>query len=113
MKDKSDVYYLIINSYYGDNYDELEKITEEIFNKAYDKEKCPLWNVYGEIDNKKFFDYESGFDIRKYSKPTPRGNVLSLFTKEYVITKSSSLDLIFSDKNKKLKITLIEGCTNE
>lgn len=113
LKDNKNVYELIINSYYNDNYNELEKVTEDIFNKVYNKENCPLWNVYGEIDNKKFFDFESEFDIRKYSRPTPRGNILSLFIKDTISTRSTSLDLIFPDKNKKIKITLIEGCVNE
>ena len=104
---------LIVSSYYNNDYKKLEIETENIFNKIYDKEKCPLWNIKGEIDDDKFFEFESGFDIRKYNRPTPRGNILNLFTQEYLLTKSSSIDLTLPDSSKKAKITLTEGCINE
>ena len=103
---------LIVDSYYNNKYDELEKISREIFKKVYDKEKCPLWNIKGKVDDNKFFEYESEFDVRKYTlNPNPR-NFLNLFNKNYISSKESSIEIILPE-NKKAKITLIEGCLNE
>ena len=113
LEDNSNIYDLIINSYYNNKYEKLDGVTLKIFNEVYDKEKCPLWNIKGEVDGKEFFEYESEFDIRKYTlNPNPR-NILQLFNKNYLIARSSSIDLMLPDKTKKMKITLTEGCLNE
>lgn len=112
LQDNSKIIDLVITSYYNDKYDKLEEETEKIFNKIYDKEKCPLWNVKGELDDEEFFEYESGFDARKYTLAPGRGNIFQLFTSKYITTRTISIDLIFPD-NKRAKITLREGCLNE
>src|SRR3989344_1504187 len=103
------VYDLMINSYYNNDYKELETLSEDIFNRVYDNERCPLWNIKGEINNGGFFEFESEFDARRYAlSPNPR-NFLIILTDEYLTLRSSSLDIVFPD-NKKAKITLLEGC---
>ncbi|MEK6907593.1 MAG: hypothetical protein AABW45_03625 [Nanoarchaeota archaeon] len=103
---------LIVSSYYNDDYKKLQEVSGEIFNMVYDKERCPLWNIKGELDDKKFFEYESKFDVRTYTlSPNPR-NFIRLFTDKYILPQEHSLDLIFPD-NKKAKITLEEGCIHE
>lgn len=108
-----DIYELIVKSYYSNDYKKLEEITKNRLNEIYDKERCPLWKITGEIEDKKIFDYESEFDIRKYTlKSSPR-NLFLLFNKNKLITKSSSLELLLPEKNKNIKINLEEGCVNE
>jgi hypothetical protein len=119
LQDRSTIYDLIIKSYYNNDYNELEKVTGEVFNKVYEKEKCPLWNVYGEIDKKKFFDYESSFDIRKYTPEFSLKNLFNSITNRFFLstpylgTRSSSLNLISPNSNRPIKIILVEGCINE
>ena len=103
------VYDLMINSYYNNDYRELETLSENIFNRVYDNERCPLWNIKGEINNEKFFEFESKFDARKYTLSQNPRNFLRIFTDDYLATRSSSFDIVFPD-NKKAKITLLEGC---
>ncbi len=113
ITDNKKIFDLILESYYINNYEDLEKITNNIFNKIYNADKCPLWRITGEINNERFFDYESEFDIKKYTlNPGPR-NIIHIFTDKSLITRTSSLNLIIPDPNKKLKITLKEGCINE
>lgn len=110
LKDKTTIKDLIIHSYYNNDYNDLDKITSGIFNGVYDNERCPLWKITGEINNEKFFDYESEFDIRKYTlRPTIR-NFFLIFSNKYLLVRKSSLDLSFPDPNIKAKITLTEGC---
>lgn len=104
---------LIVNSYYNNDYKKLDNITSNIFNKVYDKEKCPLWDVKGEIDKKEFFEYESEFDIRKYSLQQPPRNILTLFAKDKISPNSYTIEIVLPDKSKKAEITLTEGCLNE
>jgi len=105
------IYDLIIDSYYNEEYNELEKETSNIFNKIYNKELCPLWNLKGKVNNNKFFEYESEFDIRKYTlTPNPRGNIFLLTTSNRIYPKSFSLELKFPDLDKNSTIVLTEGC---
>ena len=110
--DDKNIHDLIVDSYYNDNYDDLEKNTENIFNRVYDKERCPFWEIYGDIEDEKFFDYESEFDVRRYTLSASPHNFFRLFNDDIILTRISSIEIIIPE-NKKAKITLKEGCINE
>jgi hypothetical protein len=111
LDDNTTIYDLIVNSYYKDDYDDLERETNNVFNKIYNKDLCPLWKINGKINNNKFFEYESEFDIRKYTlTPNPRGNLFLFTTSNRIYPKSFSIDIKFPELKKDPVITLTEGC---
>jgi hypothetical protein len=119
LKDNFVIKDLIIDSYYNNKYEELEKNTEDILNKAYEKEKCPLWKIKGEANNEKIFEYESEFDIRKYTFEFSLRNIFNLAVGKYylvdytILYRTATFDLELPNPGKKIKITLVEGCKNE
>jgi len=101
-------------SYYNKNYDDLERITKDIFNNFYSQEKCPVWSVTGIVGNNEIFKFSSDFSLSKLRTSTavPRANILDLFGVKRI--NYLEADAIIPGFNQeKIKIRLIEGCLNE
>ncbi len=91
---------LITYSYHTNNYDNLKVITQDFFDKFHDKEKCQtmLINVLTK-DGDRVFQLISS------------GNTKT--TKDKFALKSNSIFIPTLDADNKLKVTYVEGCTNE
>ncbi len=91
---------LITYSYHKDNYDDLERVTKEFFDKYHDKDKCQTIFIamFDTKDDKKLFEALS------------RGEAVS--TRDKFSLKSTSIILPTFDDNK-IKINYAEGCKNE
>jgi len=99
---------LIVYSYHNKDFNELNTITKDIFNKVYQKDKCPVWILNAKIKDDKFFDTQSDFSIDQL-RGGGRGRLLELFGIKPLIYTNSEID-IPSFNQDKIQVTLTTGC---
>ncbi|MEK6835843.1 MAG: hypothetical protein AABX55_02360 [Nanoarchaeota archaeon] len=99
---------LIIYSYYNKDYQDLEGLSENIFNKIYLENKCPVWILNAKIKDEEFFDVDSDFSLEQL-RGGVRYNILQLFGVEPLRYTNAQIS-IPSFNQDKIKISLITGC---
>ena len=100
---------LIAYGYHINNYNDLESLTKDIFNKVYTEDNCPVWILNAQVNDQKIFDFSSDFSIDKLRPSGPRAAILELLgIKNIAYTSSNTLIPTFNQD--KIKTTLILGC---
>ena len=89
---------LIAYYYISKDNNELQELTEDIFNNLNDQQ-CPFWSVRAIKSNNKFFEVNS----ESLKRVTDGQNLKTKFSK----TEIPSLD------NDKIEVILLRGCLNE
>ena len=101
---------LIAYSYSKKDYNEIEKLTKEQFDKYYSQETCNRWILKAEVNNEELFDTASDFSVSD-SIENPR-SPFNMFTKREINYASSSA-FIPGFSSEKINVILILGCEKE